>query len=194
MQVADAGATMMPTTLKNATEKYVQARNLFHGTRSEYKTTVAKCQRWKGRVPIEKLDRPTIREFLSWVHDRSVADGGTNPGRTSNKARTHLRAVISWTVAGVKTHLPWGLGCPISLPETSSFETNDLGWERGQGSLAATENRNFKAFTSGYEKTQRSSFLALACDFRSYFGAMSIAKRLDRVETNRTPLATTGVL
>ena len=72
MQVADAGATEMPTTLKNATKKYVQARNLSHGTRSEYQTTVAKWQRWKGRVPIEKLDRPTIREFLSWVHDRAV--------------------------------------------------------------------------------------------------------------------------
>jgi len=96
MQVADAGATEMPTTLKNATKKYVQARNLSHGTRSEYQTTVAKWQRWKGRVPIERLDRPTIREFLSWVYDRAVADGGTNPGRTSNKAGTHLRAVISW--------------------------------------------------------------------------------------------------
>ena len=96
MQVADAGATMMPTTLKNATKKYLQARNLSQGTRSEYQTTITKWQRWKGRVPIERLDRPTIREFLSWVYDRAVADGGINPGRTSNKARTHLRAVISW--------------------------------------------------------------------------------------------------
>ena len=35
-QVADAGATLMPTTLNNATKKYLQARNLAHGTRSEY--------------------------------------------------------------------------------------------------------------------------------------------------------------
>jgi hypothetical protein len=28
MQVADAGANLMPTTLKNATKKYLQARNL----------------------------------------------------------------------------------------------------------------------------------------------------------------------
>ncbi len=47
-------------------------------------------------MPIERLDRPTIRKFLTWVYDRAVAAGGTNPGRTSNKARTHLRAVISW--------------------------------------------------------------------------------------------------
>ena len=44
MQVADSGATEMPTTLKNATKKYVQARNLSNGTRSEYQTTVAMYQ------------------------------------------------------------------------------------------------------------------------------------------------------
>ena len=52
----------MPTTLKNATKKYLKARNLSQGTRREYQTTIT----------------------------------NTNPGRTSNKARTHLRAVISW--------------------------------------------------------------------------------------------------
>lgn len=86
----------MPTTLKNATKNYIHARNLAPGTRSEYQTTISKWQHWKGRVTIERLDRPTIREFLSWVYDRAVEEGGTNPGRTSNKARTHLRAVISW--------------------------------------------------------------------------------------------------
>jgi hypothetical protein len=86
----------MPTTLKNATKKYLKARNLAQGTRREYQTTISKWQQWKGSVPIERLDRPTIRDFLSWIFDRAVADGGSNPGRTSNKARTHLRAVISW--------------------------------------------------------------------------------------------------
>ena len=86
----------MPTTLKSVTNKYLKARNLAQGTRSEYQTTLAKWQRWKGRVPIERLDRPTIREFLNWIYDRAVSDGGSNPGRTSNKARTHLRAVLTW--------------------------------------------------------------------------------------------------
>ena len=86
----------MSTTLKIATQKYLQAQNLTHGTRSEYQTTLTKWQQWKGIVPIEQLDRPMIRGFLSWVYDRAVTEGGTNPGRTSNKARTHLRAVISW--------------------------------------------------------------------------------------------------
>ena len=28
------------------------------------------------RVPIERPDRPTVRDFLSWVHDRAIEDGG----------------------------------------------------------------------------------------------------------------------
>jgi hypothetical protein len=40
--------------------------------------------------------RGQIREFLDWVHERALAQDGMNPGRTANKAREHLRAVISW--------------------------------------------------------------------------------------------------
>jgi hypothetical protein len=47
-------------------------------------------------VPIDRLGRKEIREFLDWVYDQAIADEGTNPGRTANKAREHLRAVISW--------------------------------------------------------------------------------------------------
>jgi hypothetical protein len=42
------------------------------------------------------LQRRNIREFLDWVHERAIAQEGTNPGRTANKAREHLRAVLSW--------------------------------------------------------------------------------------------------
>jgi hypothetical protein len=42
------------------------------------------------------LGRREIRDFLDWVYERAVNDEGTNPGRTANKAREHLRAVISW--------------------------------------------------------------------------------------------------
>ena len=34
--------------------------------------------------------------FLTWVRARAAKDGGTNPGRTANKARAQLRAVVSW--------------------------------------------------------------------------------------------------
>ncbi len=86
----------MPTTFKNAVNKYFRARNLKPGTRGEYLTTVAKWQKWNGGVTIERLDKSTIRDFLSWVYDNAVEQGGSNPGRTANKARTHLRAVVSW--------------------------------------------------------------------------------------------------
>ncbi len=36
------------------------------------------------------------RKFLVWAHERAVAEEGTNPGRNANKAREHLRAVLSW--------------------------------------------------------------------------------------------------
>jgi len=35
-------------------------------------------------------------EFLDWAYDRALANEGSNPGRTANKAREHLRAVTSW--------------------------------------------------------------------------------------------------
>ncbi len=56
-----------------------------------------KWTEWGGGVPIEKLSRKEVRKFLDWVHERAVSQEGTNPGRTSNKARDHLRAIISWS-------------------------------------------------------------------------------------------------
>lgn len=47
-------------------------------------------------APIEQLRRKDIREFLDWVYEPAVANEETNPGRTANKAREQLRAVISW--------------------------------------------------------------------------------------------------
>lgn len=47
-------------------------------------------------VTIEELTRRDIREFLDWVHDEAIVREGTNSGRTANKAREHLRAVMSW--------------------------------------------------------------------------------------------------
>src|SRR5262245_38923253 len=37
-----------------------------------------------------------VTAFLDWVYERGVAEAGVNPGRTANKAREHLRAVLSW--------------------------------------------------------------------------------------------------
>lgn len=86
----------MPTTLKTAVANYLRSRCPAHGTRAEYQTTLRKWKEWGGGVSIERLGRKEIREFLDSVHERAVAQEGTNPGRTANKAREHLRAVISW--------------------------------------------------------------------------------------------------
>jgi hypothetical protein len=48
-------------------------------------------------VTLEQIGRKEVREFLDWVYERAVAEGGSNPGRTPNKAREHLRAVMCWT-------------------------------------------------------------------------------------------------
>ena len=86
----------MPTTLNVATESYLRAKTLSCGTRNEYRSTLRKWEAWGAGTPIEEMQRKNIREFLDWVHERAIAQEGTNPGRTANKAREHLRAVLSW--------------------------------------------------------------------------------------------------
>jgi hypothetical protein len=86
----------MRTTLNAVAESYFKAKTLSRGTRSEYFSTLRKWDLWGRGAPIEELRRKDVREFLDWVYERAVADEGTNPGRTANKAREHLRAVISW--------------------------------------------------------------------------------------------------
>lgn len=86
----------MPVTLRNAVQRYFRSRNPAAGTRAEYKTTLSKWSSWGGGVSVEKLGRQEIREFLDWVYDQAVRDSGSNPGRTANKAREHLKAIVSW--------------------------------------------------------------------------------------------------
>jgi len=86
----------MSTTLKTAVTNYLRSGSPARGTRAEYQTTLRKWKDWGGGVPIEKLGRKEIREFLDWVYERAVNEEGANPGRTANKAREQLRAIISW--------------------------------------------------------------------------------------------------
>lgn len=58
-------------------------------------TTIRKWSRWNGAVSLEALGKKEIRAFLDWVHDDAAREG-SNPGRTTNKVRSHLRAVLSW--------------------------------------------------------------------------------------------------
>jgi site-specific recombinase XerD len=86
----------MRTTLNTAAASYLKAKALSRGTRNEYRSTLRKWEQWGRGGPIEELRRTVVREFLDWVYERAIVDKGTNPGRTANKAREHLRAVISW--------------------------------------------------------------------------------------------------
>lgn len=86
----------MQTTLNSAIESYLRSKALTRGTRNEYSSTLRKWNEWGQGTAIEELRRRDVREFLDWVYARAIADQGTNPGRTANKAREHLRAVISW--------------------------------------------------------------------------------------------------
>ena len=90
------GAARMSTTLKAAVESYLRAKTISRSTRNEYFSTLRKWEQWGDGPLIEQLQHKQIREFLDWVHERALAQDGMNPGRTANKAREHLRAVISW--------------------------------------------------------------------------------------------------
>lgn len=76
--------------------KYLRSGSPAQRTREEYATTLRKWTRWGRAVPLERLRRKAIREFLDWVHEDAASRQGSNPGRTANKVRSHLQAVLSW--------------------------------------------------------------------------------------------------
>jgi hypothetical protein len=59
----------MPTTLESVVTKYLRSGSPAQRTREEYATTLRKWSRWGGAVPLERLGRKEIREFLDWVHE-----------------------------------------------------------------------------------------------------------------------------
>lgn len=94
--VAGSVGDQRPTTLESAVKKYLSSGSPAQRTREEYATTLRKWLRWGGEVPLEHLGKKEIRGFLDWVHEDATSRRGSNPGRTANKVRSHLRAVMSW--------------------------------------------------------------------------------------------------
>ena len=86
----------MSISLEKVTEKYLVSKKLSAGTIKEYRSTVTKWLVWGQGVDVGEIERRHIRDFLDWVHDKAVDDGGSNAGRTANKARENLRAIMSW--------------------------------------------------------------------------------------------------
>ena len=69
----------MSTKLETAVMHYLRAGNLANGTRKEYLATLRKWTEWGDGVPIEKLTRQEIRDFLDWVYE--LANPQTSSGR-----------------------------------------------------------------------------------------------------------------
>ena len=90
------GVVIMSITLETVAAKYLAAKKLSSGTRKEYRGTVAKWVAWGRGVEVDQIGRTDLRDFLDWVHEKAAADGGSNAGRTANKARENLRAILSW--------------------------------------------------------------------------------------------------
>ena len=86
----------MPTSLRTAIQRHLLGTNAAIGTRKEYSATLRKWNEWGGDAPVEELTRQEIRDFLDWVYERAIQKQGSNPGRTANKARANLRAIMSW--------------------------------------------------------------------------------------------------
>ena len=94
--MSGAKADEMPTTLKTAADSYLRAKALSRATRNEYLSTLRKWERWGSGIPVEQLRRKDIREFVDCVYDQAVKLEGENPGRTANKAREQIRAILYW--------------------------------------------------------------------------------------------------
>ena len=79
----------MPTTLKAAVTKYLApGGGVRHSGRVPNDTEEVEGM---GRRSVDRAARAQrTRAFLDWVYERAVAEEGTNPGRTANKAREHL--------------------------------------------------------------------------------------------------------
>ena len=86
----------MSNSVEAISVKYLTTKKLSGGTRKEYKSTVTKWTTWGNGVDVDQINRSHIRDFLDWVHGQAANNGGSNPGRTANKARENLRAIMSW--------------------------------------------------------------------------------------------------
>ena len=94
---AALGETIVPVDFETAVVMYLRAKEkLAPATRKDYGSTLKKWSEWGKGVDLVHLERSNIRDFLEWVYEKAIRDEGTNPGRTSNKARENLRAIMSW--------------------------------------------------------------------------------------------------
>ena len=87
---------IMTLTLKETLRRYFANCNHSNSTKAEYRSTLKKWECWNADIHIDELGRKEIADFLDHVFYGAVEKKGENPGRTANKAREQLRAVMSW--------------------------------------------------------------------------------------------------
>ena len=85
----------MSMSVEKVAEKYLATKKLSSGTCKEYRSTVTKWIAWGKGVNVDEIGRQHLRDFLDWVHAKATESGGSNAGRTANKARETLRAILS---------------------------------------------------------------------------------------------------
>ncbi len=91
----------MSTKFPSAVQRYCKATKHSKGTSDEYKATVRKWISWGQEIPLEQLSRSSIRDFLDWVYDDAVEQGGENPigsqkaqkGQCGNRVRICLFSI-----------------------------------------------------------------------------------------------------
>ncbi len=87
---------IMTQTLRKTLVRYFINCKLSRGTQAEYRSTLKKWESWNAEIHLDQLGRKDIAEFLDRVYLAAVENDGKNPGRTTNKAREQIRAVMSW--------------------------------------------------------------------------------------------------
>jgi hypothetical protein len=105
----------MSHSFESVAVKYLNSKKLSSGTCKEYRGTVAKWIAWGKGVDVDQIGRTHLRDFLDWVHEKAAADGGSNAGRTANKACENLRALLSW--AWEENYLEKPPRFPKSVPQ-----------------------------------------------------------------------------
>jgi len=88
-------------TFEEARRRYLDATGASRSTRAEYQTSGRKWAEWlnvhRSCTPmhIREITAEVLDEWLTWVYEQAKSQG-TNPGRSHNKARSNMRAVLNW--------------------------------------------------------------------------------------------------
>jgi len=105
------GADGAGTTVEDLIEAYLRAKESSPGTCESYRTTGRKWSEWRNshrsQTPMQAnaITAGDLEDWLAWVYEQAVAGKDSNPGRTHNKRRQELQAVLTWAAKPGKTRV-----------------------------------------------------------------------------------------